>query len=115
PLVGVEHLMTPVVVSRAVEFWGSVLGDQGQLAAGPPAIFGSVVGDAQLGFTHGIHTGREVSGIEVSRILAGGAIQAEDDLTGLAAVDSGNTAARPAAIIVGAESLHARQAHDQRE
>ena len=90
-----------------------VLDGEGQLAAGAPPVLRRVVGHQQSDFANGIHAGRDVSGVQVPRILAGGAIQVEDNLAHLTAIDPRDAPSRPAAEVIPGESLHARQRDDE--
>ena len=83
-----------------MELRRAVLGGHGQLSGGAPAVLRRVVGDQQLDFADGIHRGVDVAGVEVAGVLAGRAVHVEDDLALLPAVDAGNAAAVPPAIIV---------------
>src|SRR6266404_8956924 len=107
--------MPQVIVGCAMKLRRSRLSGQSKLAASAAAIFGRIIGYQQLHFGNGIDAGRNVSGVQVSGILAGGAIHVEDHLSGLAAVDARYASARPTPIVQRLQSLDAGQRHDERE
>ena len=96
-----------------MELRRAVLGGHGQLAGGAPAVLRGVVGDQQFDFADGIDRRVDVAGVEVTGVLAGGAVHVEDDLALLSAVDARDAAAVPAAVVARRSGLHARQRHDE--